>query len=46
MIVDVGGRTEGVIAGRELKLEGKLLDKKAGMIFWYMLSKQRTIKVR
>jgi len=30
MIVDVGGRTEGVIAGRELKLEGKLLDKKAG----------------
>ncbi len=30
MIVDVGGRTEGVISGKELKLDGKLLDKKAG----------------
>ncbi len=30
MIVDVGGRTEGVISGKELKHDGKLLDKKAG----------------
>lgn len=30
MLVDVGGRTEGVVSGRELKLEGEKLDKKPG----------------
>ncbi len=30
MIVDVGGRTEGVITGKEMKLEGEKLDKEIG----------------
>lgn len=30
MIVNVGGRTEGVVSGRELKLEGERLDKQPG----------------
>lgn len=30
MLVDVGGRTEAVITGRELKLDGEKLDKKVG----------------
>jgi ribosomal protein S1 len=30
ILVDVGGRAEGVISGREMKLEGKRVSKKAG----------------
>ncbi|MCA9385602.1 S1 RNA-binding domain-containing protein [Candidatus Dojkabacteria bacterium] len=30
MIVDVGGRAEGVVLGKELKLDGETLDKKEG----------------
>ncbi len=30
MLVDVGGRAEGVVSGREMKLEGEKLDKKEG----------------
>ncbi len=30
MIVDIGGRTEGVVTGRELKLDGEKLNKKIG----------------
>lgn len=30
MLVDVGGRAEGVVSGRELKLDGEKLDKKIG----------------
>jgi small subunit ribosomal protein S1 len=30
MIVDVGGRTEGVVSGKELRLEGEKLEKKPG----------------
>jgi small subunit ribosomal protein S1 len=30
LIVDVGGRTEGVVSGKELKLEGEKLDKNVG----------------
>ncbi len=30
MLVDVGGRTEGVVHGKELKLDGEVLDKKTG----------------
>ncbi|HEX9804626.1 MAG TPA: S1 RNA-binding domain-containing protein [Candidatus Dojkabacteria bacterium] len=30
MLVDIGGRAEGVVAGREMKLNGEKLDKKIG----------------
>jgi small subunit ribosomal protein S1 len=30
MIVDIGGRTEGIVSGREMKLDGKKLDKSVG----------------
>jgi small subunit ribosomal protein S1 len=30
MVVDVGGRTEGVVSGKEMKLEGEKLEKKPG----------------
>src|SRR5690349_17475873 len=30
MLVDVGGRAEGVVSGKEMKLEGEKLDKKEG----------------
>jgi small subunit ribosomal protein S1 len=30
MVVDIGGRTEGIVSGRELKLDGKKIDKKIG----------------
>lgn len=30
MLVDIGGRSEGIVSGRELKLDGEKLDKKNG----------------
>jgi small subunit ribosomal protein S1 len=30
MLVDIGGRSEGVVSGREMKLDGEKLDKKPG----------------
>ncbi|MCA9383883.1 S1 RNA-binding domain-containing protein, partial [Candidatus Dojkabacteria bacterium] len=30
MLVDVGGRAEGVVSGKEMKLDSKKLDKKPG----------------
>ncbi len=43
ILVDIGGRTEGVVSGKEMKLDGEKLDKKEGEdVLVYVISDENT----